>query len=364
MRKYILIIIWSLIVAGTLFRLFHWPFSAILNICGTGFLLIFSIGFFILNFRENKISSLFQLCISLWMVRLLFSLLYWKQGYFLVVICLIITVILFFLVLNEHNKFNKKDWFKTAFLISVIWFSSLPSYQTFYFFNFNDVFNRTSKRTNFIAWDKYSWFLNLKFRKDEALFANSMALKSLENFREEYSFSGYNSGEKILLKHRNYIEKNQWNQLDYLSISAIIDEDKKRNARQKESMTIPIQLTEEAKPFIGYWQLISTFQQGVKLIQDKNYLQNEKWKFSKHSFLTITSYEKKMTKRDFPFGRFEVKENIFYHLPLNEFDKEAFKFQFQDSSLFLTSQKIGGKTYHFIKSEEDWDEEVRGPKPK
>jgi hypothetical protein len=52
----------------------------------------------------------------------------------------------------------------------------------YYFFNLNTVLNGETRNTNYYSWDKYSWFLYIADKKNEALEANQNAQKAVEEY--------------------------------------------------------------------------------------------------------------------------------------------------------------------------------------
>jgi len=52
----------------------------------------------------------------------------------------------------------------------------------YYFIKLNTVLNAESRTTNYYSWDKYSWFLYIADKQNEAIEANQNAQKAAEEY--------------------------------------------------------------------------------------------------------------------------------------------------------------------------------------
>ena len=99
----------------------------------------------------------------------------------------------------------RKEPFKTPQIVLIVYFvfffilSYTPSYKIYYIFNLNTVINKEQRNTDPRPWDMYSWFLNLRGLKEEALEANQKAKKIVE-------LEGDEKGLEILKQHEALIK--------------------------------------------------------------------------------------------------------------------------------------------------------------
>ena len=106
-------------------------------------------------------------------------------------------------------KFSKVVLFVSAFGFI---FSFVPSYSIYYLFNLNETFNKESRQVDYLSWDKYSWFLNIRGEKERALEANDMAMKAFEK-RSETDYQSdeyYDTMTGLLNDNRTEIIDGTW----------------------------------------------------------------------------------------------------------------------------------------------------------
>jgi hypothetical protein len=163
-----------------LFRLFHLPSDSLLPIVSCFLLLIFAV---VNTFSKKKIGKLNVFggwVLFAWTLYILFKYQYWNMGpffdgfsvFFLLVFVL---TILYFIA-------KSKEWSKLVLVVSILGlvYSFVPAYVNCYFFELNEVINKENNETNFASWDKYSWFLFLNGKNEEALDANHRAVKACQ----------------------------------------------------------------------------------------------------------------------------------------------------------------------------------------
>lgn len=146
----------------------------------------------------------------------MFRLQYWPCGTvilgcpLLFIMVLLLTISYFVLLFTVKTKLK----FPQIFLIVYFVFSLVLSYthsdRIYYFFNLNSVLNEESRNTNYHSWDKYSWFLYLAHKQDEAIEANQNAQKAAEEHlkiipdRETLQYL------TIIIQHRPQIQDENW----------------------------------------------------------------------------------------------------------------------------------------------------------
>lgn len=364
------LISWVLIFIGLCFKMLHWPFSDILFLLGALIMVIHGVTFFIKNSKKRLVDSLFQIALSSWLISIVFCIFYWSQGprlfgrlSIILLIPILLSVLFIAFHLIKEASFSRTFLFRFAFIAFGFWFCTMPAHRMYYFFNLTETFHGESRKSNFICWDKYSWFLNTAGRKEEANQANIEAQKSLIFFRDAYHVRGRNSAQKILLNHQEMLRNDNWRNFERMSYKSIQLMDQKLTDRYNQSVSDPLSLTEDAISFIGLWKIDSVY----KNAQPIQFKSNESslyvnWEIERKSF--IRKVEKATVGlRSQPYGRFQIKNNTFYHYPIDELGTVEYTFEVKDSSLILRNKDTDGFTYFFTKTEEEWNEIIRGPKP-
>ncbi len=178
--KKLLIAAWTIFIIGSVFRLMNLEGYSILSIIGTLLLLIHSLVFLIKNAKTDLPTSLVHLSYSFLTTYILLRLQYWPVGppFFLIVLLLAISC--FVLLFKRKIQFKFPQIFLVVYFIFSFVLSFTDTDKIYYFFHLNTVLNGESRNTNYYSWDKYSWFLYLSNKQDEAIEANQKAQKAAE----------------------------------------------------------------------------------------------------------------------------------------------------------------------------------------
>ena len=183
--KKLQIIAWIIFLIGVVFRLLHYPGGGIILTLGTLLLLVHSIIYLSKNAKTNLPTSFLHLSFSFLTAYVLFRFQYWPCGpsFFgfplLFIIALLITLICFIL----HFANNKlPQIFLVVYFVFFFVLSYTHSDRIYYFFNLNPMLHAETSNTNYYAWDKYSWFLYIVDKQDEAIGANYRAQKAVEEY--------------------------------------------------------------------------------------------------------------------------------------------------------------------------------------
>jgi len=177
------IIAWTTFLIGLVFRLLHFPGAGIISLLGTLLLFIHSIIFLFKNAKTNLPTSFLHLSYSFLTIYVLFRFQYWSCGPMifgfplLFIIVLLVTLICFILHLTNNRL---PQIFLIIYFVFFFVLSYTHSDRIYYFFKLNPVLNGEMRNTDYYSWDKYSWFLYIVDKQDEAIEANRKAQKAVE----------------------------------------------------------------------------------------------------------------------------------------------------------------------------------------
>jgi len=186
--KKIQIIAWTIFIIGLIFRVLHYPGTFVIPVLGTLLLIIYSLIYLVKNAKTNLPNSFLHLSYSLLTTYILFRLQFWSCGpmifgyslFFIIVI--LVTITCFILHFTNHTKFKLPQIFLIGYFMFFFTLSFIHSDRIYYFINLNSVLNAESRTTNYYSWDKYSWFLYIADKQDEAIEANQNAQKAAEEY--------------------------------------------------------------------------------------------------------------------------------------------------------------------------------------
>lgn len=209
----------SLIVflIGIIIKILHWKAADLILLIGCATFLIISLIHFVKNISSNSPKAFLYLSFSLWTVYLLFRLLYWPGGPILILGFRLIFLVPFAvsiscLALHVHYKTRirlPQIIFMLYFGFS-IWLSYLQSYHVFYFFYLNPVVHHYTRDSDIGSWDRYSWFLYISNKDNDAIIANAFAQNALKNSGNKYTEIERLEIKEILDEHRYHILNKDW----------------------------------------------------------------------------------------------------------------------------------------------------------
>jgi hypothetical protein len=214
--KKLQIIAWALFSLGFIFRLLHYPGTAIISLIGTLLLLIHSIIYLSKNAKTNLPTSFLHLSFSLLTTYILFRFQYWSFGPMifglspLFIISFLVTLTCFILHFTKKTPLKFPQLFLLLYFAFFMILSFTHADKVYYFFNLNTVLNSGSRNTNYYCWDKYSWFLYIAHKQDEAILANrnaqNAAIEYLKIVQDENAVHYL----ALIKQHEQQIQHNSW----------------------------------------------------------------------------------------------------------------------------------------------------------
>ena len=212
------IIAWIICLLGFVFKFPHYPGASLLMIFGVILLLIHCVLFFIKNKHEKLPEAFLHLALVVMTLYLICRLNFWNCGPMIMGFNLLFLISagisIAALILNAGNTKALKlpQIILICYFLGFVWISFIHSDRIFYFFNLNEITHKENRIENYKSWDKYSWFLYIVNKQDEALEANRKAQRIIEEKlkaeQPEYLLNDLESIRKHndLIKGRNWID--------------------------------------------------------------------------------------------------------------------------------------------------------------
>lgn len=184
--KKLQIIAYVIFIIGLITKLFHVNGSNYLLVLGTLLILIYGILFFFKNRKEKLADSLMHLAISFLTVYLFCRLLFMYCGpmilglplYYLLSLGISIPALI--MNVSKRTNFKLPQVLFLFYFLFISCISFLHSYRIYYFLNLNEITAKECRIENYRMWDRYSWYLYLGDKQEEAIDANQKAQQIIE----------------------------------------------------------------------------------------------------------------------------------------------------------------------------------------
>jgi hypothetical protein len=201
----------SLFVIGFLFKLLHLPGAALGLVFGSGLLVCHSLIYLLINSRTQLVKSFVFIVFAFASLYLMFRLLFWPGAQTALIAVVTTAIIGVIIMVVSKTKPTGMQLFVALYLGVCIMLGFVHSDRIYYFTNYNQL-NQSPVKYPFI-WDKYSWFLYLAGRKDEAAIANANAREALAAGHEDFYYETRdNEPPQVRLeRHGKLIAENGWN---------------------------------------------------------------------------------------------------------------------------------------------------------
>jgi hypothetical protein len=211
--KKIYIISWIVLLTGLIFKFMHLPGAGILvSLCGLS-LLIHSLIYLIRHAKSNLPLCFMYLTFTLITIYLIGRLQYWAFAKPLFPIVCLITLAYFIIHLVYNSRFQLIQLLLIAYFAFFWIISYTPSYKIYYCVYLNTLLNKDSRNVDYRSWDKYSWFLYIRDKQDEAIEANKNAQNAIELYFKNTNDDEAKQYLTIIKQHEQEIRDKNW--IDY-----------------------------------------------------------------------------------------------------------------------------------------------------
>jgi len=204
---------WSILAIGVLFKIIHYPGAAFLPLLGTILLTIYSLLYLIKNYKTDTAGIFFHFATTAITAYLVFRLNFWEVAlpmFRLAFILGAIAIVAGITSIKKQNYSKPKLLLLSFYFVFMIAISFVHSDSIFYLFNMRVLNNTESEESMFhyITYDKYSWFLYLHGKYQEAERYNKLAEKAIN----EYLNSNFAPDEaleykEIIKQHKEMLQK-------------------------------------------------------------------------------------------------------------------------------------------------------------
>lgn len=211
-----LLIAYLLFLIGIGFKIYWLPFASLLLVLGTTLSLVFSLIYLLKNFKTNVLHGLFYVAVAVNLIYVTFRIQYWPIGrnsfglsyvYILVILASLVYILAFFI---KNQPVNTRFVVLLSLFIGTFYLTAVPPYQVHSTLYLNSLTYDDSRKTNFIQWDYYSWFLYVSDSFDEALAANQKAQQALKKVLEKESSELLLQNQRQLEEVENLIRTRSW----------------------------------------------------------------------------------------------------------------------------------------------------------
>ncbi len=168
---------WTIFFLGLIGKFFHYP-TTLLMILGCLLLLIYGLITFFKEIKTNLPYSLQPLSFAFLSIYLLFRVQYWGFARYIFALTFILVATCLILYLVKKAKFKLREIILVLYFAFIFLLSFIHADKIYYIVNLNTVLNSEIRNYSYSAWDKYSWFLYIAGKQDEAVQANQNAQKS------------------------------------------------------------------------------------------------------------------------------------------------------------------------------------------
>ncbi|MCB0497364.1 MAG: hypothetical protein KDC79_14580 [Cyclobacteriaceae bacterium] len=189
-------ILFGLFSAGFLIKFFRLPFHTVVMLIGIGGMFVISMLYFVSKQRELGILSIATV---VWATMLL-TFVKFLPAHYMFVIAIISFVVVVVNFLNKQAVYVEHQLILGLVITIAAIVGTTPKDERYYLFNIQ--FNHHVHH-DYWAWDKYSWFLYLDGKKEEAIEANQKALEIVLATSDEPM-------KDLILQHKNKLEQDNW----------------------------------------------------------------------------------------------------------------------------------------------------------
>ncbi len=218
MKKFYLIS-WIVFIAGVVLKVFNVEGGNIITLLGSTLIVLHALIYIIRHIRNIEGGSKFYLGVALLNFYITLHILFQPFANYVFIPAVIISLF------TQLDMVRKKEGSRvrmislcSLFTISVlVYFTSASRF--LYLFKLDPTLHGESRKTDFQAWDKYSWFLYHKGKKEDGLEANSEALSAYASFiqmRQDPANNNINDDGELLgydqaiKRYRELMNQDRW----------------------------------------------------------------------------------------------------------------------------------------------------------
>jgi hypothetical protein len=209
MKKFY-VVSWIVLLTGIIFKFIHFPGAGVLMSLSGLLLLIHSVIYLIKHAKSDLPTCFIYLSSAFITIYLIARLQYWAFARPLFpIVCLL--VLAYFVIFTIYkSKFQLIQIILIFYFIFFWIISYTPSYKIYYCIYLNTLVNKSSRNVDYRSWDKYSWFLYLRNKQDEAIDANKNAQDAIELYLKNSNDDEAKQYLTIIKQHEQQIRDRTW----------------------------------------------------------------------------------------------------------------------------------------------------------
>lgn len=201
---------WSVFLLGIAFKIQYYPGGVLLLIAGCLMMLIHSLIFLHKNHNTNLAAGFIYLTYTIWTIYLLFRIQFWGVATIIFIVAVMLSIVCILQHMSEKLSFKNPQIKLSIYVLLITIFSFVHSYSIYYFFNTSALQGKLESAVSYRIYDKYSWFLYIANKHDEALISNHHAQEAVSQQLNKYRDSETLKFSKLIPQHEQLIKDNAW----------------------------------------------------------------------------------------------------------------------------------------------------------
>ncbi|HLC82331.1 MAG TPA: hypothetical protein VJI69_00780 [Bacteroidia bacterium] len=204
--KKVEIFLYSLYAIGIVLKLFKLPMHTVFILLTLLAILIYYV-FCLIKKNKDIHSILVGFLTVLWLFCLLTIFKHFSFQNIVWIASISSSALVLFLLYKNKKMISRNSLFCSVIIAITIFFKFLPAHHTYYLTNIK--FNHEIE-IDYYSWDKYSWFLYIESRDDEAMQANQSAQVAVEKCLQNPIFGDENEYLALIKEHELAIKNKTW----------------------------------------------------------------------------------------------------------------------------------------------------------
>ena len=201
---------WSVFLLGIAFKIQHYPGGVLLLLAGCLMMLIHSLIFLNKNHKTNLAAAFVYLTYTIWTIYLLFRIQFWGVAFTIFIVAVMLSIVCILQHMSQKLAFKNPQIKLSIYVLLITIFSFIHADRIYYFFNNLALQGKLESEISYRVYDKYSWFLYIANKQEEALAANQHAQKAVSKTLIIYRDSEAIRYSKLIQQHEQLIKNKTW----------------------------------------------------------------------------------------------------------------------------------------------------------
>jgi hypothetical protein len=141
---------------------------------------------------------------------MLFRIQFWGVATIIFIVAVMLSIVCILQHISEKLPFKNPQIKLSIYVLLITILSFVHSYSIYYFFNTSALHGKLESAVSYRIYDKYSWFLYIANKHDEALTANHYAQEAVSKQLTNYRDSETLKFSKLIPQHKQLIKDKAW----------------------------------------------------------------------------------------------------------------------------------------------------------